>query len=409
MRVFVSQLVSEVRGLPRPVHVLVGGQFINRFGGFVMPFLALYLTSRNIAMGQVALVLGAISIGSLFGPIASGYLADAIGRRNTIVLSLVSAALSTILLYHCETIPQLLIVAFLTGFCSSLYGPAASALLTDLVTEQQRVITFALMRLAVNAGFAAGPAVAGLLFTRSPALIFYGDALTTLVFALLAYHWLPHGLRTVAGRVSALNVIWKSWRAALVDMAHNRPFLILMVASLLMEISFVQTFNVLAIATVDRGLSPAEYGVIMGLNGVLIMFIELPLNQWARRFDLRWVLVIGFAMVSLSCASFGLAHSQGEFFAVMTFFTIGEMLSLPVAMSYASTLAPETFRGRYYGVRGMVWALASMAGSSGVWFYGQWGDTWWYVAGAIGLFGSLLLFVNIMVQTAAQRTPTNGG
>jgi len=394
MRAFATKLIADIRGLPASVHVLVGGQFINRFGGFVMPFLALYLTKQNIGLERVALVLGLISVGGLFGPVASGYLADAIGRRNTIVLSLVTVAFTTIALYYCHTLPQFLVVALLHGFCSYLYGPAANALLTDLVTEEQRVITFALMRLAINAGFAAGPAVAGLLFSRSPMLIFYGDALTTLIFATLSFVWLPHGLRSIAGRVTSPRIIWQSWREALADMARNRPFLNLMLASLLMEIAFVQTFNVLALTTVNRGLTPAQYGVVMGLNGVLIMLVELPLNQWARRFEVRRVLVFGFALVSLSCASFGLMRTQAGFFAGMALFTLGEMLSLPIAMSYASTLAPQAYRGRYYGVRGMVWATAGMTGSSGVWFYGQLGDAWWFLAGGIGLLGAGVMGLN---------------
>ncbi|MFM1852411.1 MAG: hypothetical protein RIS54_2095 [Verrucomicrobiota bacterium] len=388
---FVTQLIADVRGLPRSVHVLVGGQFINRFGGFVLPFLALYLTGRGISMGHVAIVLGAMATGGLFGPIVSGYLADAIGRRNTIVVALISSAVSIVGLYYCQTIPQFVVVAMVHGFCSFLYHPAASALLTDLVREDQRVLAFALMRLAVNAGFAAGPAVAGILFSRAPALIFYGDAVTTLTFAVLALLWLPHGLRTVTGRVTSPMVIWQSWRDAVKDMIQNRPFVILVISSLLMEIAFVQTFNVLSLTATGRGLSPEEYGVVMALNGALILFLELPLNQWARRFDLRRVLVAGFALVGVGCATFGLMQSQTEFFLAMVIFTIGEMLALPISQSYTSTLAPEAFRGRYFGVCGIVWAMAATVGSSGVWFYGQLGDAWWYVAGGIGVLGALIM------------------
>jgi len=398
MRAFTAQLISDVRGLPAAVHVMIGGQFINRFGAFVMPFLALYLTGQGIALGRVALVLGAVSVGGLFGPIASGYLADALGRRNTIVIALVTAALTTVALYYCHTVRQFMAVGFFHGFCSFLYAPAANALLTDLVTAEQRVLTFALMRLAINAGFAAGPAMAGLLFSRSPALIFYGDAFTTLAFAVLAFGWLPHGLRTVTGRVTSPGVVWQSWREALADMARNRPFIFLVVCSLLMEIAFVQTFNVLALTTVNRGLTPAQYGVVMGMNGALIMLIELPLNQWARRFDLRWVLVVGYALVGLGCASFGIMRTQAGFFAAMGLFTLGEMLSLPISMSYASHLSPEKFRGRYFGTRGMVWALAGLAGSLGVWCYGRLGDNWWYVAGGIGLLGALLMLISTLQE-----------
>ncbi len=395
MRTFLANLIRDIKSLNRSVHVLILGQFINRFGSFVMPFLALYLSKSGIGMGNVAIVLGLMGIGGLFGPIVSGYLSDAIGRRNTIVVALISAAVTTIALYHCQTLPQFLVVALLHGFCGFLYGPASNALLTDLVPEDKRTIAFALMRLAINAGFAAGPMVAGLLFTRAPMLIFYGDAFTTLVFAGFAWRWLPHGLRTVTGRITSPKVIWQSWGEAIADMVRNRPFVFLILSTLLMEISFVQTFNVLAITTTDRGLSPVEYGTVMALNGVLIIFLEIPLNQWVRRFDLRRVLIIGIALVAAGCASFGAMRTQQGFFVGMTLFTLGEMLALPISMSYASTLAPSAFRGRYFGIRGIVWATAGIAGSSGVWFYGIIGDTWWYLAGAIGGLGAVLLLYSM--------------
>mgnify|MGYP003637755431 CR=1 FL=1 len=388
-----SPLIAEIRALPRAVHVLVGGQFINRFGSFVLPFLALFLTGRGIDFAHVALVLATMSIGGLFGPFASGYLADAIGRRNTIFLSLVSSAGCVIGLYACQTLPQFLAVGVFYGFCTQLYGPAANALLTDLVTPAQRVMAFATMRLAINAGFAAGPAVAGILFSRAPAMVFFGDAATTLIFAALAIRYLPHGLRTVHGRVSSSRVIWSSWREALRDMRRNAPFLQYILAALLMAIAFAQAFNVLALTTADRGLTPAEYGVIMGLNGALIMGFELPLNQWSRRFDPRRVLVVGFILVGVGCASFGSMSTQLGFFAAMALYTLGEMLSLPVGMNYASLLAPEAYRGRYFGVIGMMWSTATLVASSGVWFYGRFGERWWWLAGSVGVGGGLIMLI----------------
>lgn len=39
-------LLASLKSLPRPAWILFGGTFLNRFGTFVMPFLAIYMT-RN--------------------------------------------------------------------------------------------------------------------------------------------------------------------------------------------------------------------------------------------------------------------------------------------------------------------------------------------------------------------------
>src|SRR3990170_2622047 len=71
------------------------------------------------------------------------------------------------------------------------HGEVELALLADLVPPQQRVTAFALYRLAINAGFAFGPAAAGFLADRSFFWLFLGDALTSAVFGVVALVALP--------------------------------------------------------------------------------------------------------------------------------------------------------------------------------------------------------------------------
>lgn len=377
--------------MPRALWVLTGGQFINRFGSFVFPFLALFLSERGFSPTSVSAVLGAIAVGQIFSPFISGYLADAIGRRNTITLSLVGGALTVLALYYCETLGALLVMSVLHGFFSQMFGPAANALLSDVVPDGKRVTAFALFRLALNAGYAAGPAVAGFLYTRAPALIFWGDALTTLVFAVGAYALLPHGLRTIEGRVTSPRVAWKSWGEASVDLMGNRPFLQLLIAKLFMAIAFVQAFNVLALDTHARGISPVDYGLIMGFNGALIMFVELPLVTWIKRFPARGVLVVGFSLVGIGTASFAGADSLGTMFIAMAIYTLGEMVALPVSAAFSAQLAPAKFRGRYFGYMSLAWGIAALAGSIGVWAFSILGPTWWIWAGGFGLVAGGLM------------------
>jgi len=400
VKAFSREFVRDLRALPRGLWVLVGGQFINKFGSFVMPFLTLYLAGRGLGAGQVASILAAISVGHLIAPFVSGYLTDAIGRRDTIVLSLAGGAVSILGIYFAGSYTQIVVVATVYGFLSSMFPPPANALISDLVPPELRVTAFALLRLAINAGFAAGPAVAGVLFTRAPMLIFIGDAVTTLIFAALAWFYLPHGLRTVDGRVTSLRVVARSWVEATADMARNTPYVQLLVATLFMSMAFQQVFTVLALDATARGLDPVAYGLLMGSNGVFIALFELPLSQWIKRFDPRCVLRVGYVMIALGCAAFALARTFPQFVAAMALFTFGEMLALPVASGYGSQLAPARFRGRYFGWSSVVWSVAGMAGSTGVWFYGTVGEVWWVWSGAVAALGAVVMWPRLRARAA---------
>jgi MFS family permease len=182
--------------LPRPVWILCLGTFVNKFGAFVVPFLVLYMKREGYTNGDTALALMAYGTGTLVASALGGYLADRIGRRNTIAFSMVCAAISMVMLSQARTLGSLVALSGFAGMAGEFYRPACGALLADLVPAGQRVTAYAAYRLALNAGWAFGPATAGFLAGHSYYWLFIGDAITSAAFGLVALLALPHGLRS---------------------------------------------------------------------------------------------------------------------------------------------------------------------------------------------------------------------
>ncbi len=82
-------------------------------------------------------------------------------------------------------------VAGMAGLTAELYRPASSALIADVTTPSQRVVAYAVYRLAVNAGYALGPITAGFIAQRSFTLVFLGDAATSLVLGCCRSRFSP--------------------------------------------------------------------------------------------------------------------------------------------------------------------------------------------------------------------------
>jgi len=79
-------------GLPPTYWFLWLGTAVNRLGGFVIPFLNLYLTSqRGIPVSQAGLVVSLFGAGLLASHLAGGELADRLGRRPGLLMSLLGA------------------------------------------------------------------------------------------------------------------------------------------------------------------------------------------------------------------------------------------------------------------------------------------------------------------------------
>src|SRR5207247_9981008 len=90
----------------------------------------------------------------------------------------------------------ILVLPALAGLAGELYRPASSALLADLVPAGQRVTAFSAYRMAFNAGWAFGPATAGFLAEAGYFWLFVGDAVTSVLFGLVALFALLRGLRS---------------------------------------------------------------------------------------------------------------------------------------------------------------------------------------------------------------------
>ena len=359
-----THLLRDLRMLPRSFWVLFAGTFINRFGTFVWPFLTIYVTRQGHSLTAAACAVSAFGIGSLPGSALGGWLSDHFGRRNTIVLGTSTAALFVMLLYSATSLSGIIVWTALFGVANGTYHPAASALLTDVVPPHLRVRAFAAFRLAINAGFACGAAIAGLLANHSFFALFAGDAATTFLYSIVAFFALPHGLRGQTREAP--------WSAALAQVRRDRAFHALFIASFCSAMVFSQFGTTYSLHVTGAGLtltlfgwklSPeAIYGLLLGWNGVMVTLCELPLTGWTQRFDPRRTMALGNLLLGCGFALNAGAHTLPFLFVAMTVFTIGEMVSTPVSSAFVARLAPETMRGRYMGTLALSWNSAGIIG-----------------------------------------------
>jgi predicted MFS family arabinose efflux permease len=127
-------LLSRLRALPRPAWILFLGTFLNKFGTFVLPFLTLYLTQRGFSLNDAGLAISAYGVGGLMASALGGHLADAIGRRKTIALSMFSVAAAMVLLSQSNSLPAIIAATWLAALTGELYRPASRPLAAGLVT-----------------------------------------------------------------------------------------------------------------------------------------------------------------------------------------------------------------------------------------------------------------------------------
>lgn len=374
-------LLISLRALPRPVWILFAGTFINKFGAFVVPFLTLYLTRQGYSLGQTGLAIGAYGAGNLIASIVGGHLADSIGRRKTIVLSMFLGASAMLLLSQARGLPMIVALAVLAGLTGEMYRPAASALLADLIPPGQRVTSYAAYRMAFNAGWAFGPATAGLLAEHGYFWLFAGDAATSALFGLIAFFALPRG-RGTQSREAGWRCAWTTLRG---DGALHR----VLFAAFAIAVVFFQMASTFGLHVTHLGFSPAVYGALISLNGALVVLCELPLTTITRRFPAQRVMATGYLLAGLGLALNGMAQTIPALVVCMVIFTLGEMVAMPVSSAYIADLAPATMRGRYMGAFSFTWGLALVVGPGvGMQLYGFDPGIFWMACGVLGVLAA---------------------
>ncbi len=370
--------------MPRTVWVLFVGTLINRFGSFVFVFLAVYLTGKGYTAPQAGLAIGAYGVGAICASLVGGWLADHLGRRNTIVLSMVLSACVMMGLSQAEAYALLMALTIVAGFCAEMYRPAATALIADVTTPAQRVTAYALYRLAINAGFAIGPAVGGLMAHKSFMLLFLGDAVTSLAYASIAILALPN-------RVVSHHVV-DNGRSAFHAIIHDSRFLMFLASTMAASMVFMQHISSYPLQITSLGYSSSVFGLLISLNGVLICLTELPLTTYTRRLPPRRVMVIGMLVFGTGFALTGLAKTIPFLAATVVVWTIGEMFYFPMAAAHVANISPPHMRGRYQGAWGISWGLGAVLGPVlGTALFAIDPRVVWPACGLVAAIGALLI------------------
>jgi MFS family permease len=125
---------------------------------------------------------------------------------------------------------------------------------------------------------------------------------------------------------------------------------------------FLQTFSTLPIDMQRRGLSPAAYGALIALNGVLIGLFQPLAARVLGRFARHRVLAAAALVVGVGFGLIGVAHSIPALVFAFTVWTAGEIGMAGSGPAVAADAAPVRLRGAYQGLLGMSVGAAALLG-----------------------------------------------
>jgi MFS family permease len=292
--------------------------------------------------------------------------------------ALLGSAAALLVLSQLSTPLAFLAGVFTFALVGETYRPAASAMIADLTTPEQRSHSFALMYVSINLGFAIGPAAGGLIATYSFTWLFLGDAATCTAFAAIIFFGVPETLPRATTMTPNTNAAHAadpladtgttppklSFAAAARCMLRDTTFLCICAASFLVAVVYMQAMSTFPLYIVDSlGFTTAQYGRIISVNGLLIVLGQLPLTNWMHGKPRGRLLVIAATLSAIGFSLKSVAFSELTFIGTVVIWTLGEMMQFPLLPPIVTELAPETMRARYMGVFGLCYSGANMIGA----------------------------------------------
>jgi MFS family permease len=350
-----TRLRGALSGLPPVYWALLAGSFVNRLGSFVGIFVGLYLVrARGLTEASAAPVVALFGAGALVGAPVGGLLADAVGRRATMLLSFVGGALSVGALGFATTTPALAALTFLSSAATHLYVPAWNAAIADVVPSPDRARAWSLSYWTTNVGWVGGIALGGFLAARSYAALFLTDAATTLVFAAIVLRKVPETRPAgteVHSPLEGLGLV-----------LQDRTFLRFLLLHLVALTVFVQFGYALPLDMRAHGLGEESFALVAALNGVVVVLLQPVQAAVGMQGDPSRRLAASALLFGLGYGLNALAgHAPAPlavYVAGMILWSVGEVIGFPYAALLVAEIAPESLRGRYQGAFSMCWGLA---------------------------------------------------
>jgi predicted MFS family arabinose efflux permease len=349
-------------GLPGWLKLYLLGRFVNAAGALAWLYLTLYLVSdRGLDPQHAGLIAAGYGVGMLLGNLGGGFIGDHFGMRRGVLAGLLSWS-ALCLVMSVAPVSLLGVVGGLAGVCAGAVRPMDSTLVAMTLPAERRREAVALSRTMSNAGFMVGPPLGALLFTWDFNLVFYVDAGSSALVALLVWAKVPAAAGGVVVRGGVPSGLFRA-------LAEHRSVIVLLAAVLVVDTVYRQLYTSLPLLLRDTGAPTVAYGLLIALNAGVIVLCETPLAVALRHRSAVAVIATGFALVALGFVAIAVWPALGGAVLAVSVITIGEMLYKPTATAHVVDAAPDGMAGRFSSlysaasIGGMIFAPALGGGA----------------------------------------------
>jgi len=353
--------INNFKGFSREVWILTLITFINRAGTMVIPFLSKYLKEDlDFTYSQVGWIMVCFGLGSMLGSWLGGKLTDRIGFYKIMVFSMFTSGMMFFGLQYITDFYALCFAIFAIMAVADMFRPAMFVSLGTYTKPENRTRALTLVRLAINLGLAAGPALGGLIIMGIGYNgLFWVDGISC-IFAIAVF--------TVLVKEKKAQLQNKDLAGDLVvqSVFKDRIFWVFLFVCFATALLFFQIFTTIPIYHSEKyGLTEFQTGLLLTMNGLLISLFEMPIvsSFEGKKTPKIKLILAGCLMMTFSFYVLLWDTYAGILIISMILMTFGEIFIFPFSNSFALSRAPKGHEGRYMALFTMSFSLAHIGSS----------------------------------------------
>ena len=385
--------IESFQGLSKEIWYISLISLINRAGTMIIPFLSLYLTKNlDFSKDDAGWILAFFGIGSAFGGWLGGRLTDLFGFYKVMIFSLLITGFSFIGLQFITSFWGLCFAILFIMSIADSFRPAIYVSIKEYSTPENQTRAIGLIRLAINAGMAVGPTMAGLIIvSQGYNLLFWIDGITCIT-AIVLFRFLvkePH--KKISSDESETSPKSKN------IVYSDKTYWIFIALCFFMGMTFFQLVVTMPLYYEEVfDLDEFQISLFWIINVGLIILLEMPFLNFLEKKFIPVTKHILTASLLMSLGFYLLYQNFwiGILIINMILMTVGEMLGFPYTNRFALKRAKEGFEGSYMALYAIAFSISHIFSSKlGLTIVEKFGyQVNWLVTGTYGLVGVILSY-----------------
>ena len=324
-----------------PLSAIIALRFFGLF--LVLPVISVYaINLEGATTTLVGIVIGGYALTQMLFQIPFGIISDKMGRKGTIIMGLLLFAIGSIICAVSTDIYSLIFGRLLQGAGS--IGAVVTAMISDLVKEEQRPKAMAVMGSSIAFAFAismiAGPTIGAAFGVQSLFYITLFLALAS-IFVLVKYVPNPPKITHTYKEKAKLGEILGNANLIKMNITNFLQKGLMTFAFMIIPMTLIKNFD-WQMAELWKVYLPAM------IFGILAMGPAAVLAEKKGKF--KEILIIGIILFAISYLVIGFSSNATVFVIGVVIFFIGFNMHEPIMQSLAAKFAKVHQRGLVLGI-----------------------------------------------------------